>query len=404
MPGRKRFRSGRGGFRSRKRRILKHPSWGKFAKRHGVKFPRRRRAPRTVRRKVVKRFKRRKFSKKPSKGFTSKVLKALSSPQEFLFEYGQEHQLPIKVPETPGTTNYNSQTCIYVLTEIWNPAVTNKSQVVTLTLMNNRHLLALADRILMGTPAQMTGAPGVPNTYSSTTGDNLKARIGVKGSCTYSLRNQSTEPVQFTLFYCRPRSNIAFNNTTTPNVYSILSTGFANNGIDNSHVNADTNLGMNQACYSPFNSFDFTRDIQVGRVQTIKIQPGQMRKFVLRTKTKLIRPADIAQVLGSAVAGGWGNQVPKYQVNKHERFILIKAWGQPAGWGATQANYTKSIQITQPGFILHSKYRYECYKVSNTLTPSVIIESQGITDNSTAHAPAIVVPDAAVVGSVSVAI
>lgn len=318
-------------------------------------------------------------------------------------EYGQEHQIPVKVPENPGTASFTSQQCLYVTTEIYNVAVTNRQQVATIHLMDNRHLLQIADRVLVGTPAQMTGAPGVPPTYSNTTGDNLKARIAVKGSCVYTLRNQSTEPMQFSLFYCRPRGNINFDQAAFPNIYSWLATGFANNGLDNTHVNADTNITMNQACFSPFNSFDFTRDFNIDRVRNVKIQPGQMRKFSLKTGQTVYRPADIAQIVGAG-SGNWLVQSPKYVFNKHERFIMFKAWGQPAGWGTAPTAYMRLIQMTAPGFVLHSKFRYECYKVSNTLTPSTIVEASAIFDNSAAAAPSIIVPDAAVKGVVTVAL
>lgn len=319
-------------------------------------------------------------------------------------EYGQEHVLPINVPEVPGTAPYTSQTCLYFTSELYNASIGGKNTVVTLSLLDNRHISQLADRILIAQPGQMSGGPGTPATFATTTGDNLKARFAVKGSAIYTIRNQSTEPMQFTAYYCRPRGNINYNETVAqPNFYTWLSTGFANNGIDNGHQLANTNVAMNQAVYSPFNSFDFVRDFKISKVKNYKIQPGQMKKWRLKSKNKLIRPADIIQILG-ATTGTWGQQIVKYAVNKHERFILFKAWGQPGGWGAAQATYLKQIQMTQPGFVLHTKFKYTCYKVTNTFTPSALVENVGIADNSATSFASIIIPDAAVKGLVSVAI
>lgn len=326
----------------------------------------------------------------------------MTSPQKLIAEYGQNQEIPLNIPENPGTGTYTFQTCYYFTTELYNNSVT-RDTVVNVTLNDTRHIALIADRLFMGQANQ--AASSLPTSGVNLMINNLKQKLEIKGQCSYNLRNQSNEPIRFTAYICKPRGNINYvENVNSPNIYRWLATGFANNGLDSGNFFGSTNVTMYEATYSPYDSFDFVRDIKIVGQKAFTIQPGQFKRLKLSSRGKLIRPADIVQLLGTSGVNTWGGQVPKYAMNKHEKFILFKIWSNPAGWGAAQATYAKQIQMTQPGFVMHTRFKYTCRRGVQLYTPSGLIEKFGIADNSTAQPPAFIVPDAAIKGSLQVAI
>lgn len=329
----------------------------------------------------------------PRGHFAQRVVSALTPPRTFVTEYGQEHTVPAQ-PGVPG----DGEQCTYFMCEAYNVAATVDT-VNTIELMDWSHMMRIADWYRSGP---------IHNYFNSASAGGVsvldqKFKFLLKaGVQTSTVRNQSTEPVLVTAFYCRPRGNQLYSiGSNDVNVYSYLATGFANNGLDPGNVLPSTNANMHRSRYTPFRSWDFARSFKITRVSKMIIHPGQMKKYKLSVKQQFVRPLDWVTPDGNdAAKGSWVDFLKKFQHFRCQRFILFKISSSPAGFGAVQATYSKRIQTTTPTVVMSTHFRYVTESVPFLeAAPTDLFNPVGFVDSTTAaHNPAIVVPDGDVVG------
>lgn len=298
-------------------------------------------------------------------------------------ELGQEHT----VPKTNGV-----QECVYFTSELYNAGV-DVNSVVTRELNDNTHLAIIADWFYRG---NVNSAQVQQDTWVNTM---LKTKFLMKSYVQYTLRNQSTEGEEIVAYYCKPRGNITENvSSGITNLYNWLSIGFANNGLDYANITPSTNVYMKEGKMTPFNAYDFVRDFHIYKVKKLKIAPSESVNLSIRCKSFMWRPADLFEVKGSTSATTWVGCAQKFAYNKYSRFIMFQLKSRPAGWGITQATYSKNIQMTTPTVIMHSTFKYSVKSLIQLPQNYVNIELGGIGDNSASAPPAIIVPDGDLVG------
>jgi hypothetical protein len=386
---RRRYQRRRFGLRSfRRRPILRHSSW---RRKYGAatKSYRRRFVRRSYKRRTF--IKRRRYHKRSHNSFAKKVLKAVVPMRTAQAVYQQEHTVPSL---TTGLIP-----AVYFACEFYDAAAT-KDTVRTVELFDVKHLGTLFD--LSQTSKASEAQTGAVSDSAAMFSSN-RQKLWVNGVMTQVLRNQCTEPVLLTAYFCRPRQNLNFSDaTTTPTVYQWLSYGFANNGLGPNSVTPAGNPYMQSQEYSPFQSLDFVRDFKITRVKKIKIQPGQFKKLVIRNRRGFItHPHHLFVPSGTTDQTSWNSEAPKYQFIKQSRFILYKLQSSIGGYGGLeQLTYTKLTQTTTPTVIMRTNFLYKFRAQYERFSPAATIEFSGIANNG-ATASAIVVPDAASVGVVS---
>lgn len=384
---RRRYQRRRFGQRSVRRRGLRHSSW---RRRFGA-------ATKSYRRRFVRRsFRKRRYIKRRRshrrKGsFAAKVIKATVPTRTAVAVYQQENVVPaLGAAGVP---------CEYFCTELWNNAAT-KDDVVTVELFDMVHLARIFNLVSSGSAGSsgLAGAENSANMYSS-----MRQKLWVSGTLTQHIRNQATEPVRLTAYYCRPRQNVTFaDNIQSPSLYWWLSTGFANNGLDPTFYNPTQNDAMNTDEYSPFHSLSFVRDFKITRVKKFTIQPGQTRHMQVSNRRGFITTPVHMFSLGATTTGAWESTNPKYQFCKQARFILYKMSANEGGYGAHQAAYSKLTQTTSPAVIMRSNFKYNFRSFYARWSPAYEITFSGIGTNPGVK-PAIIVPDAAKTGVVDIA-
>lgn len=345
------------------------------------------------RRSRFRRFSRmRRYGKRRS--FGRRVVNSLAPPKTFVTEYGQEHTVP-------AATASDGQQCVYFTVEAYNNTAT-VDNVQTIELMHQVHLMRIADYYRNGnlSTGSYFNAAALGGGYILDPRFKYLLKSGVQIS---RLRNQSNEPVSITAYFCRPRGNMTEGiNSGVQNLYAFLASGFANSGLDSAHLTASTNIYMHKSRYSPFRSFDFARSFKITSVKKLLIHPGMMRSVKLRVRSQMVRPIDWVLASGTAVpaSGSWTDLQPKFNYFKQQRFVLFKLTSQPAGFGATQATYSKLIQTTTPTVLLSTYYKYVTKAVPYwNSNPVDLFDPVGYTTSGAAgHNPGIIVPDGDVVG------
>lgn len=340
----------------------------------------------------TRRFGRRRFKRTSRltrrRRFDAKVIKALSNDQVFTAEYAGETTVPANAGIGVGVL------CTYVMTEVYDNAVT-VDNVHTVELFDYRHLGKISDFLWVGSLTNSMLAAGANGTNSLS---SFRSKYIVRGVARYQLRNQSTEPVRISAFYCRPRHPLMLSNAVpNPNIYQWMSLGFANNGLDVGNILPSNNHTMHTARFSPFQSYDFCRDFKIMKTKQLRIDPGQSRVCYLKRRWKTIRPSDLWYVNSSSVGASWFGATQKYSYHGKEMFILFKIEAAPAGWGSAQATYAKKLATTTPTVILETTFKYHARIVPHRYEQHNDLEITGF-DLNGVTAPAIVVPDGDVVG------
>lgn len=323
---------------------------------------------------------------------------ALSPERTFLAEYGQEHTVPVSTD--------NGRKCTYFTTEFYTGAAITKNDIGVVPLMDYGHMMSIADFYRSGNLSTYFATGTVGN---ATLVDPRFKFLLKRGVQTSTIRNQSTEAAHITAYYCRPRQHIVPFGMTSGvfNIYMMLAHGFANNDIDPAHIYAANdavgpkviNGAMELARYTPFQSLDFCRAFKVTKVKKVNLMPSQTKNFRLKVRQQLVRPIDWADTAGTTGSNTWQGAIQKYNYYKQQRFILFKLSSNIAGFGAVQSNYSKLIQTTTPTIVMDTGIRYFTKMIPYGEVALQEIAITGFTDpTSAAHNPAIVVPDAAVVG------
>jgi hypothetical protein len=305
--------------------------------------------------------------------------------------YQQEHTVPAL---TTGLVP-----AVYFACEQYD-GVATMDTVRTVELFDVKHMGTLFDLSQIGKASEaQTGAVSDSTAIFSSN----RQKLWVNGKMTQVLRNQSTEPIVLTAYYCRPRQNLNFSDaTTTTTVYQWLSYGFANNGLGAGTVTPAGNPYMFAQEYSPFQSLDFVRDFKITRVKKVRIQPGQFKSLMIRNKRGFVtHPNHLFVASGTTDQTSWNSEAPKYQFIKQSRFILYKLHSNIGGYGGTeQLTYSKLTQTTTPTVIMRTNFLYKFRAQYERFSPAATIEFAGIATHG-ATKPAIVIPDAAAVGVVS---
>jgi len=347
------------------------------------------RRPRRVTR---RRFSRRSKRPSASSSFRKKVVNALAEWRTFTAEYGQEHTV---------SRLTDAKSCFYFTVERY-AQLNTKDDVPTIELYDWNHVMNIADFLRVN-----TGLFNFPITAAfgnNVVGADLRLKYLLKGKQISTIRNQSTEAVNITAYYCRPRAqHVNFGDTATGgvehNTYKFLAQGFANNGIDPGLPLPSLNEGMLDGNYSPFESFDFTHNFKVVKVRKVHIVPSSEKTFVLSSSSKLLRPLDYINNAGTTSGfANWSSSRRKYTMLRPAQFLLFKVTTRPAGWGAVQAGYSKQIQQTSPTIIMDTTFRYKAKIVPSYPSTNSVIEQVGIAING-ATAPAIIVADGDAVGT-----
>jgi len=287
--------------------------------------------------------------------------KPLGRYQVLKSTYGQQQQVPVN-PAFSGAPS-----CIYFTGELWTSTVTQDS-VPTITLNCNYHLAKICDYLWKGTVGLSAGSMG-PLVNSSTNVDtNITTRVQIRSKLEYVVRNAINETSDFEAYYCKPRRNVRVPNNT--NIYHQLATGFATNGIDPTHSSAITNLAMNDPNFTPFNSENFVMNYKIVKVRRFKIMGGEEKRFRVRHRSFLFKPADFFDIFGTSSPATWAAASQLYTNNKYERFILFRAVSRVTGTGSGFiGGYSQRVSHDQPVFNMEQWYEYRARIMWQPKTP-----------------------------------
>lgn len=317
------------------------------------------------------------------------MINSLVPWRTFAYVHGQEHTVP------GSTTN---PACIYFTAEN-DPTATTQATAATVCWLDYLHLGSILNQ-LWPTKILTTNNFLSQGNIGWTTSD-FRTRVLVRGYHSHYIRNASTEDVYITAYYCRARKDIARGaGLSNKSVYWFLAQGFAQSGLDLADNDPATNLFMDDAAMSPFNSFQFCSDFKITRTKQYRIPLGGQKNIHLRHRAVLLRPADLYCVGVNLALNAdklWSELDPRYNHHRHTRFVLFKMAGRPAGYGAAQSNWGKLIDVTTPTIQMESKFHYQCKIVPTLAAPSAVLSYTGF-DPLSAHPPAVVVPGNAQVG------
>jgi len=355
---RKNFRRRRFGF---KRRVYRSKRRSTFGRRVG-RF--------RFRRRLTRRGGNRGYSKLRA---LKRVTDLLRRPQIFKATYGQQQSVGI-ASALPG--------CIYIITER-RDATKTKDDISNVTLSNMDHLAVISDVLMKSSPGGMQTAPGSNETSSYYTDVTMK--LVVQPSVRYVVRNQSTDLMNVTVYYCRARqdSNVFnFKDGTTNasnivNLYTVLARGFAQNAIDGSFLTPILNDGMIMKWYSPFQSLLFTQLFKIYKAKRVQLGPGRILNCRIAPKPFIFRPHKYFELRGDTGVNSFASAKQAYNFTKHEHFCLFKIDSSPAGYGTSQAGYSKVISGTSPTAILESWFHYKTSFLRAEKTPFGVIETLG---------------------------
>jgi len=304
----------------------------------------------------------------------------------FKAEYGQENVVPIET---------NGRMCTYFTAEAYSNGAT-PDNVRTVELYDHAHVMTIADRYRL---AVINAAITTPALGSSGNAFDFKNKLLIKGTAVHRVRNMTNENITVEAYFCKARHNITLKGAAaTVNIYNFLSVGFANNGLDTANINPTTNLTMGFARYTPFNSWDFTKNFKVYKKKVLRLSPSAISVVKISSGTKWIRPADWVYLDGtvntstsfSGLNRIYSNCVP-------QKFVLFKMTSNPAGFGAEQSGYSRRTQETTPTIVMDTTFTYKAKQDVHMQSTDVEIEVLGITDPTTATHPATIMEDSNVV-------
>lgn len=334
------------------------------------------------------RFRRRRFVR--NKRLTYKnIVSTLQPWVRGTADYGQEHNVP-------AVTSLGVRPCVYFTCELADGAA-SVDTVQTIGCMVYRHIAAIFNSAWKDTVTN-SFLPNATN-VAAVVRTNPKCRLYVRAKQISTIRNQTNEPVVIKAYYLKARGNVPCLNQNADyiNLYQYITNGFVNNtgGPDNLPSNSEF---FHDCSKSPYDSFDLCSAFKIYKVKSKTIHQGGMAKFGVRTRTHMYKPMDIFYSGGSNSASSWqstqGGQ--KYNWVKGTKFILFRLEASPAGWGGTQATYSKIIQMTTPTVIMETQFVYK-HKFMNLIpAPHFLLENSGIEQHivsGTPVAPAIMADD-----------
>lgn len=232
-------------------------------------------------------------------------------------------------------------------------------------------ILSLADNAWTYYPANLASGANLGNSS-----DILWGKIAVKGRETYKLRNQSNETIRLTCYYCVARRDWKFDYTTQDlNIYKILATGFAENGLTVNGVNADS-VNMQDDRHTPFQSHAFCRQYKITRVKNIVIAPGAIVARKIRYPWRVHTPAHYTTNPGSETGSSWSGRGRNVNSLKGERFILFKLHGNIGGI-AGQTVLEKDIGQTTPTVIMETSRMYWFKHLPISRSPAIDFTTSG---------------------------
>lgn len=267
------------------------------------------------------------------------------------FTYGQGHT-------TVGYTT-DGGGCKYFTTEVWTGTESNRSNRLTRPLMGVEHLVRIADNIWpISPPLVSTGTPGAQGRN-----DNYYSKFLLRGTCLYTLRNQSNETENITAYWCTVRQNQNFvrneSSADANNIYDALGMGFAQKGIYSAAATAD-NPGLQTKVYTPFDSPVFVKLFKITRMKAIIIKPGEEKRIALKSRTQTVCPAAMTSLVFQSPQQTWGEKSLQYTYRKGSKFLLFKLNARIAGFSGQPENLDpKAITYTTPSVILETVFRYQ---------------------------------------------
>lgn len=280
---------------------------------------------------------------------------------------GQEHTV------TAATLNVTP--CVYFTTEIYTTTST-QDNVSDVVLYDYTHMVLIAERLW--TNKAGTGMLATLSDKGWVTQD-LRNKILIQGSLTYTLRCQSNETEYVTAYYCKPRGAIVFD-TQFPNVnvYNYLALGFAQMGMDSGSTIPSTQDYMRDDDFSPFDSLQFCQNFKIYKVKRIKINVSEQRTLRIKSKRHLLSPSRIWNVFDTTL--NWSTAYQKYAYMPQAKFILFKFAGRNAALGADQpaTTYVKAITKTTPTIAMDTIFRYKAKLVAQPYSPHSTLLSSGI--------------------------
>lgn len=362
------------------RRFLTHSSWARFRRparkllrsRYGSLRPRkrfgfRRRRIRRFGRKQRRGYRRRKgrrFGKRSSAWRDNPKFTPLTRFQVLKASYGQQNGIPLDASGKPQ--------CEYFTAELYGS--NTKDTVATLPLNCNYHMAKIADIMWKGPVGTSTGSMAqVTSNDQELTGSttNIDTVIQVKSSVNYTLRCATNESIDLTMYVVKARHNIS--SSTFYNVYQQLTRGFAQNGLDPTHnqaQGANLNLAFVDPQWTPYQSSQFCRDWKIVRQKKLTIAGGKERRFALKGKRFYFKPVDYFVAMGTPTPSTWAGAAYQFQNNKFERFILFQARSRVIASGATLiANYSQSVANSADRMEMESFFTYQVRIMKQAKTP-----------------------------------
>lgn len=350
------------------------------------RFPRRRRSRRFIRSR--KRFSRRGRGGKNS--FRKKVIMALTNDQKFVMVYGSQHTVP-------AATVSGGPTGLYFTAEetLSGSAGVTRDTIDTPCLFFYDHMDAIFNQLWSSNTN--TGSIPIPGSTGFNT-MGLRTKVLLGGTVSYTLRAQSNETSFIDCYYVRARKDVQSQVGTSgsPNVYTFLARGFANNSLDNLNINPSTNDAMESRIYSPFQSYDFCKYFKIVKVKQIVIPPSEERTLRLTSKPRIVTPISYyftrANIDGAQT---FSTLARAYQYINRSQFILFRLHGRLSGIGTTQPNYSQAVSFTTPTVHLNTNFTYNARIVQHQSEIHAMYANFGITTTST---PKIIIPGGDVIG------
>jgi len=290
--------------------------------------------------------------------------------------YGQGHTC--RGYSTPGAG------CRYFTTEQYTGLGDgDRTLVSTVLLGNTYHLLKIADYIWP------TNAVVANDTLRKGYEQSYLGKFQVRGTCIYTLRNQSNEYENITAYYCKVRANRQFERADDAvdqlnTVYDVLGMGFGQKGLNTLNSNAN-NVSMTEGTWSPFDSPAFVNMFQVVKKKQFKLNPGADKTFGLRMRSRMVQPAVHVALWNDSVTTAWSARKVQTNYLKGAQFILFKLTARIAGIeGQGAAVDPKKIGYTTPTIICETKFKYKAKMLTTPSGNSVLFDVNGI-DTGTAN-------------------
>lgn len=184
---------------------------------------------------------------------------------------------------------------------------------------------------------------------SGSAGPSGETRFMIKNSVqTYQLVNQANSVATVTAYFCLCQRDVQqiSSGDSARDPRTILGDGFYQRGETTASVASPApginNPQLSDALLSPYDSHRFCSFFKIYKTQTVQMDPGMNKSFILKSNSKFINYDHYTQFTSLQINGGGTTEAStlQYSHRKGEQFILFKVVGQPSDYANNSPTYT----------------------------------------------------------------